>query len=82
MVTRLTRRRIPSGHVAAIASPVFDTQSVHVVASDIVVHLILHGFRTLEALFDHLAILFHSHGLSHLFSNSNKTSDQYESNKT
>ena len=68
-------RRLPASQgviFAAIASPVFDTQSIHVVASDIVVHLFLHGFLTLDAFSDHRFILFHCHALSHLFSNSNK----------
>ena len=52
---------------AAVAPRVFDAQPVHVVASDIVVHLLLHGFLALDALRDHLIVLLHGHRLSHLF---------------
>ena len=38
-----------------------DTESVHIVASNVVVDLLLQGFLALDALGHHLVILFHHH---------------------
>ena len=57
-----------SRRTATVAPCIFDAQPVHVVAPDIVVHLLFHGFLTLDALRDHLIVLFHGHRLSHLCS--------------
>ena len=52
---------------ASIIATILDAKPIHVVASDVIVDLFLHGLLALDALRNHLAVLFHGYWFSHLY---------------
>ena len=54
--------------IAATVRPwVIHAKSIHIVTSDIVVHLLFHSLLALNAFSYHLVVFFHGHWLSHLY---------------